>query len=343
MFRFENISFLYALLIIPIIWLVVFSVARWKKRALLKFGQLPMVLELIPEISFTKQWVKFIFFSLSVACLVIAAANPQIGTKLEEVKREGIDIMVALDLSNSMLAEDIKPNRLENAKRAISKFIDNLKSDRIGIVIFGGQAYTQLPITTDYGAAKLFLNTINTDLIPTPGTAIGAAINQCLTAFDFETATNKVIIVITDGENHEDDAEGAAAAAAQKGVLVHTIGMGSVQGAPIPMYQGKQLLGFKKDKEGNSIVTKLNEAMLQQISQAGKGVYIRATNSNTGLNILLDEIEKLEKTEFGAQVFSDFEDRFQYFLAAAIVFLVIEFLLREKKNPWLNSKKLFES
>ena len=279
---------------------------------------------------------------MAFCSLVVGIANPQIGSKLQEVKREGVDIMIALDLSNSMKAEDLVPNRLERSKMAIQQFIDQLKSDRIGIIVFGGQAYVQLPITTDYAAAKLFLSTIDTDIIPTQGTAIGAAIELAMESFDMKSATAKSVIVITDGENHEDDAMQAATAAAEEGVTIHTIGVGSPQGAPIPVYRGRKQVDFRKDKEGNTIMTKLNEQMLKQIAANGNGIYVRASNSQSGLEYIMEEINKMEKVEFGTKVYTDYEDRFQFFVGFALLLLLLDVLLLERKNLWLNTSKLFE-
>ena len=341
MFRFEYIEFLWLLWAIPGFVLIFFINQQWKKKALRRFVESQLASNIIPYRTKVKPIIKLVLFILIYSSLVLAVANPQIGSKMQEVKRKGVDVMVALDLSNSMLAEDIKPNRLESSKRAISKFIDELKNDRLGIVVFGGQAYTQLPITTDFAAAKLFLSTISTSMIPTQGTAIGAAIEQCMTAFDFENGTSKVIVIITDGENHEDDAAKIAANANEKGVAVHTIGMGSPAGAPIPVYRGSQKIGFRKDNNENSIVTKLNEAMLREIASSGDGIYVRATSSSAGLDYVMDEINKMEKAEFGSKVYTDYEDRFQYFLGFAMFLMLIEFFISDRKNKWLNSEKLF--
>ena len=216
MYRFANIEYLWFLLIIPVLWILFFTMLKWQKKAIKQFAEYQFLTALIAGYNPKRVKTKATLYTLAIALLIIGLANPQIGSKMQEVKREGVDIMIALDLSNSMNAEDLTPNRLERSKRAIQQFIDQLKSDRIGIVIFGGQAYTQLPITTDYAAAKLFLSTINTGIIPTQGTAIGAAIDVCMDAFNFESPSSKSIIIITDGENHEDDATGAAQNAAQK-------------------------------------------------------------------------------------------------------------------------------
>jgi Ca-activated chloride channel family protein len=321
---------------------------RWKKNAIASFGDPMLISALMPDVSSGRPVLKFFLLLFASWTLVIGIANPQIGSKIEEVKREGVDLMIALDLSKSMLAEDIKPNRLERSKQAISKLIDKLKGDRIGLIVFGGEAFVQLPITTDYAAAKLFLSTVGTDIMPSPGTAIGDAIELGLASFgksdDLEEGieTNKAIIVITDGENHIDDAIEAAEAASEKGVVVHTIGMGLTKGGPIPIYRNGIQVGYRKDKEGNAIITKLNETMLQQIAAAGDGTYIRANNLQTGLSVLFTELNKMEKVKFGSKIFTDYEDRFQYFLALAIFFLILEFFVAEKKNKYLRKIKLFE-
>ena len=275
------------------------------------------------------------------AFLVIALANPQIGSKLIDGERKGIDLMIALDVSTSMLAKDIEPSRLERSKQSISRLIDQLGNDRIGIVVFAGQAYVQLPITTDYAAAKMFLSAINTNIVPVQGTAIGAAIQLSAKSFDNETHS-RAIIIITDGENHEDDPVKEAKTAADQGINIFTVGMGLPEGAPIPDYDAyNRQTGFKKDRQGNTVVTRLNEGMLQQIAAAGNGIYVRANNTQVGLNKIFDEISKLEKTEFESKIFSDYESRFHYFIALSLLFLIMEILIFERKNKWLRKIKLF--
>lgn len=343
MFRFEHEIFLWiALGLIPLIVLVFLFVLQWKKRKRKQFGDLEITQRLMPNVSKSLPVVKFIFYAMAMLFLLVGLANLQFGTKLEEVKREGIDIMLALDVSNSMLAEDLSPNRLERAKRAIYQLIEKLHNDRLGIIVFAGDAYVQLPITTDYSSAKLFLETIGTDIVPTQGTAIGSAIELAMESFDFENGTSKAIIVITDGENHEDDASGAAAAAFDEGVSVHTIGMGSEKGAPIPIYKNGAQVGFRQDNTGNTVVTKLNENMLKDIATAGGGSYVRANNANAGLNIIMNEIDKLEKKEFGSKSIKDYEDRFQAFLLVAFILLVIEFFISNRKSSKLDGINLFE-
>ncbi|MGZ4118231.1 MAG: vWA domain-containing protein, partial [Bacteroidia bacterium] len=332
MFQLENKVYLYALVLIPLFIIIYLLVARWRKKALKSFGDIAVIRQLFPDVSNAKRVWKFILYLFAFTCLIIGIVNPQVGTKLEEVKRKGADLMICLDVSNSMKAEDLLPNRLEKAKQAIAKLIDKLEGDRIGVIVFGGEAYVQLPITTDYAAAKLFLESINTDMIPTQGTAIGKAIDMAMESFGKDEGKNKAIVIITDGENHEDDAVKAAEAAAEKGVTIHTIGMGSPEGAPIPVYKGSVREGFRKDKDGNTIVTKLDPKMLQEISAAGNGIYVRASNSDTGLNNVLDAINKLEKKQFDSKMYSDYEDRFQWFISAAFILLIIETFLTERKS-----------
>ena len=334
---------------VTLVYIILFLFTqRWKRKAIAAYGDKDLMVSLMPDVSKGRPVLKFFLLLFALWSLVIGIANPQIGSKIEEVKREGVDLMIALDLSNSMMAEDIKPNRLERSKQAISKLIDKLKGDRIGLVVFGGEAFVQLPITTDYAAAKLFLSTIGVDIMPTPGTAIGDAIELSLNSFgtssiDEEGAqTNKAIIIITDGENHDDDAIDAAEEASEQGVIVHTIGMGLTKGGPIPVYKRGIQIGYRKDKDGNTIITKLDETMLQQIAAAGGGTYIRANNLQTGLSVLFAELNKMDKVKYGSKVFTDYEDRFQYFLALAIFFLILEFFLAEKKNKYLRRIKLFE-
>jgi len=341
MFRFEHTDVLYALLAIPALVLLFSWMLFWRKRALKRFGEWNIIRRLIPSMSTNRIIFKFVILMIAYAFLVVGLANPQIGSKLVEGERKGIDLMIALDVSTSMLARDIEPSRLERSKQAISRLIDQLGNDRIGIVVFAGQAYVQLPITTDYAAAKLFLSAINTSIVPVQGTAIGAAIELSAKSFDNELHS-RAIIIITDGENHEDDPVKAAKAAADQGIKIFTVGMGLPEGAPIPDYDAyNRQTGFKKDRQGNTVVTRLDEGMLQQIAAAGNGIYVRANNTQVGLNRIFNEISKLEKTEFESKIFSDYESRFHYFIALSLLFLLIEILIFERKNKWLLKIKLF--
>jgi Ca-activated chloride channel family protein len=343
MLRYENSEWLLLLIVVPIIIALFILAIRWRKKAIDKFGESHMVFKLMPMASFRKLRLKFFLFCLSIIFIIIGLANPQIGSKMEEVKREGVDLMIAIDLSNSMLAEDLQPNRLMRAKQSISRLIDRLDGDRIGLVVFAGDAYVQLPITTDYSAAKLFLSTINTNIVPTQGTAIGKAIELSINSFDVSNDQNKAIIIITDGENHEDDAIQKAKEAEDMGIFVHTIGMGSAEGGPIPIKNRYgTITSYQKDKSGNTVITKLNEEMLKEIAANGGGSYIRANSTQSGLDALFKEINKMEKKEIGSKVFTDYKDRFQWFLGIALLLLIIESLLRNTKNKWSNKINLFE-
>jgi len=340
LFRFAHPEYFWGLLIIPLL-IAFFVYSRIsRRRALKKFGQETLVNYLMPYTSQPRPAIKFAILLLALVFIIAGIAQPQFGSKLKKVKRQGIELIIALDVSNSMMAEDIEPNRLERAKRAISRLIDRLKDDKIGLIVFAGEAYTQLPITSDYNSAKLFLASVNTDIVPVQGTAVGAAINLAVRSFTPNPETSKAIIVITDGENHEDDAVAEATAAVEKGIVVHTIGMGLPQGAPIPVYINGQK-DYRKDNDGKPVVTKLDEQMLEQISAAGKGVYVRANNAQVGLNTLLDEINKMEKTEMESKVFSEYDDQFQYFFAIGLFLLLFDFLILERKNRYLKNFKLF--
>lgn len=340
MFRFANPEYLYALLLIPALMIFYWYSRIKRRKAMAKFGQREILSVLMPDASNARPLLKYFLLLLALTSIIIGVARPQFGSQLRNVKREGIEIMIALDVSNSMLAEDIEPNRLERSKRAISQMVDKLTDDKIGLIVFAGEAYTQLPITSDYVSAKLFLNSISTQIVPTQGTAIGAAIDLAAKSFSPQFVGNKVIIVITDGENHEDDALGAAAKAAEQGIVVHTIGLGSPKGALIPDYYNGQK-GYKKDSKGNTIVTKLDEQMLQSIAQAGKGMYIRANNTQMGLNALFNEVNKMQKTELESQVYADYDEKFQYFIGLGLFLILLDFIVLERKNKYLKNIKLF--
>jgi Ca-activated chloride channel family protein len=341
MIRFQNTEYLYALALIPVLILIYIWAMKIKQKSLRTFGDINLMKLLIPDLPIYKNIIKFTLPALALSLIILGLANLQVGSKLEEVKREGVDIIIALDVSNSMKAEDIKPNRLESAKREISQLIDKLQNDRIGLVVFAGQAYLQLPLTPDYSAAKLLVSTVETDIVPVQGTAIGAAIRLAMKSFVAGEQKHKVIVIITDGENHEDDAIAEAQSATDEGVIVHTIGMGSPLGTPLPLYQNRVQVGYKKDKDGNIILTKLDELVLQQIAQAGNGKYISAANGRKQLETILDEIALMEKKEYASKIYTEYEDRFQYFLGFALFFLIMDFFISERKNKWISKWNLF--
>ncbi len=341
MFRFANSYYFWLFALIPVFVLLFILFMHWRKQSLEKYGDFTVIRQLMPGYSVAKPILKWIGFLLILSLLIVALADPQTGSRLEKVKRKGIDLMICLDVSNSMLAQDIKPDRLERAKQSITRLIDNLEGDRIGIIVFAGKAYTQLPITTDYAAAKMFINTINTSIIPTQGTAIAEAIETASAGFG-ESKHNKAIVVITDGEDHEGSVLEQTEAAVKKGIMVYTIGMGLPEGAPIPQYSGTIQTGYKKDREGNTIMTRLDETLLQRIASVGKGMYVRATTSETGLNKIFDDISKIEKSEIEEKQYSDYEDQFQYFVALALFFLILDLFIFERKTKWMEQVKLFE-
>ncbi len=339
-FRFAHPEYFYLLLVIPV-FVVLFILSRLNRlRSLRLFGDRALIAQLMPSVSGNRPFIKFTLWMLALAFIIGALAQPQFGSKLVTSKRKGVELIIALDVSNSMMAEDIKPNRLERAKRAIAKLTERLRNDKIGLIVFAGQAYVQLPITTDYVSAKLFLDAINTSIVPVQGTAIGAAIQMAMKSFTPEFTGSKAVIVITDGENHEDDAVGAAKEAQEKKIIVHTIGMGLPQGAPIPV-GGTGSRDFLKDKQNNIVVTKLDENMLTQIATAGGGTYIRANNAEVGLNNLFNEIEKMEKSELNSRDYSEYNDQFPLFILLALILILIDFMILDRKNKWLRNFRLF--
>jgi Ca-activated chloride channel family protein len=341
--KFENITYLYALLgLLPLIGIFIFY-HFWRKRNYLKLGELQLITQLAPEHSKRKHIIKFVLFVLAFIFLIIGIANPQVGTKFEKVKRSGVDIMIALDVSKSMLAEDIKPNRLDRSKQFISRLIDKLQNDRVGLIVFAGNAYLQMPITIDYSAAKLFLNNINTEMVPTQGTAIGEAIELSMQSFSKEDKKHKVMIIITDGEDHEGDDMIAAETASSEGVVVHTIGVGSPKGAPIPQYRNGVQADFKRDENGNIVLSKLNETELQQIAVKGDGKYFRLASGTQEIDAVISEISSMEKKNFEERVFTDYEDQFQYFLAVALLLITLEFFISDKKSMWLRRLGIFKN
>ena len=343
MLRYDNIEFLYLLALIPVLIIGIIMYSKWQKNSILKFGDINLLNQLMQSHSIFRKKIKNTLFVLAITFLIVGLSNPQVGTKMEEVKREGVDLMIAIDLSYSMMAQDIKPNRLERAKQAISRLIDKLEGDRIGLVVFAGEAYVQLPITTDYSAAKLFLSTVNTSIIPTQGTKIGNAIDLCSKSFDKENAQSKAIIIITDGETHDEEAIESAKKANEEGIYIHTLGMGLTKGGPIPIYNKYGSTSeFRKDREGNVIITKLNESMLQEIALAGEGTYIRANNSKSGLSSLFEEINKMEKKEIGTMIFTNYKDRFQIFIGISLVLLILNLFFLERKNNIKSKINLFK-
>lgn len=339
MFRFAHPEYFFLLIVVPVLIGTFLYTQALKKRRLKKFGDPELLAELMPNVSYRRPVVKFFLQLFAVILLIIVLAQPQFGSKVENVKRQGIDVMIALDVSNSMMAQDIQPNRLEKAKQILSKLIDQMNDDRIGLIVFAGDAYTQLPITVDYVSAKMFLSAISTNMVPRQGTAIGTAIDLAIKSFGQKSQGGKAIIVITDGENHEDDAISAAKLAAQNGINVHVIGVGRPEGAPIPI---PGTMSFKKDKDGNVVVSKLNEEMCKNIAAAGNGIYVRADNTNNAYRIISKQLDTLAKSTTESKVFSDYSEQYQSFALIALIVLIIDFFLFDRKNKKLSKIKIFD-
>ena len=341
--RFEHPEYLYWLILIPVLIIAYVLIRLRQDRIFKRFASIQLREYLMPQRSGRRGVFKFVVFLLMLSSLILALANLQSGSKMEEVKREGIDLFIAVDVSNSMNAQDIVPSRLDRSKQAINKLISDLRGDRLGVIVFAEKAFVQLPITTDYGAAKMFLASVNTTSVASQGTAIGEAINLAVKSFA-DDERSKAIIIISDGEDHENDAAmEAAREAAKKGVRIYTIGMGLPDGAPIPEYtQGGRMTGYKKDKNGNTIITRLDEDMLRRIAEAGGGMYVRANNSNVGLEKIYADISTLDKTEIETQVFTDYEDQFQWFVGAAIILLLVLIFMSSGKKGWESKFNIFE-
>ncbi len=338
----EEKIYFYLLFIIPIMFVLYIGYQVWKKASQKKFASEELLKKLSPDRSKFKSVFKLVILMLAIAFMVIALVNPKLGTKLEIVKREGVDLVFAVDVSKSMLAEDIAPNRLEKGKRLVSEIINGLASDRIGIIAYAAQAYPQLPITTDYGAAKMFLQGMNTNMLSSQGTALDEAIKLASTYYNDEEQTNRVLIIFSDGEDHSG---GAAKLAVQKaveeGIKVYTIGIGTPKGDRIPIKRKGVLESYKKDNQGNTVITKLNEEVLSAIADEGNGKYFNGSNTKEAVDFVIEELSKMNKKEFEAKQFAEFKDQFQWFLGGAILFLFLDIFLLDRKTKWLKKLNLF--
>jgi len=342
MIQFDEKIYFYLLAIIPVMVLAFFFLQIWKKKTQKRFADSSLLKRLAPNRSSFKSTVKLAFLLAGLVFLVLGLVNPKIGTKLETVKREGVDIVFAIDVSKSMLAEDIAPNRLEKAKRIVSEIINQLASDRIGIIAYAGQAYPQLPITTDYGAAKMFLQSMNTDMLSSQGTAINAAIDLASTYYDDSQQTNRVLFIVSDGEDHSESATiNAVEKATQNGIRVYTIGVGQAKGAPIPIKRNGIVESLKKDNQGEVVITKLNENVLTEIADRGNGEYIDGSNTESAVEYIKEELNRMDKTEFEAKQFAEYKDQFQWFLAAGFLFLFLDIFVLDRKTQWLKKLNLF--
>jgi Ca-activated chloride channel family protein len=341
LFRFAHPDFLYLLLLLPVFVLFFIINEIRKKKALKRLGDTNLINGLVPEMSRIRPVIKFILQLTAFLSGVIMIARPQFGSKIEDVKKQGVEVIIALDVSNSMLAEDIQPDRLTRAKQAISRLVDDLENDKIGLIVFAGDAYIQIPITTDYISAKMFLSSISPNMVPKQGTAIGAAINLGVRSFSPGEGKSKAMIIITDGENHEDDPLKAAEDASKSGIVIHTVGIGSSNGVPIPMViNGKK--DYLKDRDGNIVVTKLDEDILKKIALSTNGNYVRASNSNIGLDEIYDQIKKMKKQDLESTMYTEYNDQFQIFAAIAFFLLIADFMIMERKNRRLANIRLFK-
>lgn len=341
MYLLEEKIYFWLLLGVPVLILLFLGVLVWQKTTQKKFADSGLLKKLSPDRSFFKSILKIIVISLAIACIVIALVNPKIGTKLETVKREGVDIVFAMDVSKSMLAEDIAPNRLEKSKQLVTQIINNLASDRIGIIAYAASAYPQLPITTDYAAGKMFLQSLNTDMLSSQGTAINEAIELAKTYYNDEEQTNRVLFIVSDGEDHEGNAAAIAEEAAKEGIKIFTIGVGSEKGAPIPLKQNGIIQNYKKNSQGGTVITKLNTTTLQEIAKEANGIYIDGKNTKEVVEEVSTILQNMDKKEFEAKQFADFKDQFQWFLIAGLLLLFLDIFLLERKTSWVKKLNLF--
>ena len=341
MYQIEEPTYFIYLAIIPVIFVLFLLVLWWKKRTQKQFADSDLIQKLSPEKSTFKSFLKIIAICLALAFLIISLTNPKMGTKLETIKREGVDIVFALDVSKSMLAEDIAPSRLDKAKQIITRIIDNLGSDRIGIIIYAGNSYPLLPITTDHAAAKMFLQNADPDMVSSQGTAINEAISRGITYFDMEERTNRFLFIVSDGEDHEENATYVAEEAKDVGIKVYTIGIGTEKGGPIPIKENGKVVSYKKDNIGEVVITQLKPDILKEIASDGNGKYIDGNRTQETIKTIEDLLVKAEKSEFETKQFSDYKDQFQWFIGFALLFLLIDVLLLEKKTKWIQKLNLF--
>ena len=341
MFRIDEKIWFWTLLVIPVIILLFVLLQIWRRSAQKKFADSNLLSKLSPNQSLFKSILKVLVLCGAFGCLSLALVNPKIGTKLETVRSQGVDIVFAVDVSKSMLAEDIAPNRLEKSKQLVTQIINSLASDRIGIIAYAGKAFPQLPITTDYASAKMFLQNMNTDMLSSQGTAISEAIQLAKTYYDNEEQANRVLIIISDGEDHDGEALDVAEEANEQGIRILTVGVGDTKGGPIPIKRNGVILNYKKDNNGETVITRLNETTLKEIAAEANGVYINGSNTAEVVKIIKDELDKMDKQEFESKQIADFKDQFQWFLGLGIFLLFIDIFLLERKTAWLKKLNLF--
>lgn len=341
MFILEEKYYLWFLLIIPVLVIIFALILVWRKRTQRKFADKELFKKLSPNSSTTKGMLKLTLVSLGFVCLIIGLVNPKFGTKLETVKREGVDVVFAVDVSRSMLAEDIAPNRLEKSKQLVNQIINNLGSDRVGIIAYAGSAFPQLPITTDYSAARMFLQALNTDMVSSQGTAIYEAIELAQTYFNDAAQTNRVLVLVSDGEDHEGDVNTVIEEAARNGIQIVTIGVGSERGGPIPEKQSGVVQNYLRDRNGETVITRLDEQTLQEIAESTNGLYINGRVTQEAVDQMTDFLQRMDKAEFESKQIADFKDQFQWFLGLGLLFLFLDIFLLERKTAWLKKLNLF--
>lgn len=341
MYKLEEPIYFYLLTIIPVLIVIFLLVLWWKKRTQKKFANQELLEKLAPNKSTFKSVLKLLILSLGITFLVLALVNPKMGSKLKTVKREGVDVVFALDVSRSMLAEDIAPNRLEKAKQIITKIIDNLGSDRIGVIIYAGNSYPLLPITTDHAAANMFLQNASPDLVSSQGTAINEALELAKTYYNNDEQTNRFLVIISDGEDHQEETKQMAQNLSNDGVKVYTVGVGTEKGGPIPMRLNGSMIGYKKDRKGETVITKRNADVLQEIADIGNGKYIDGNITENPVKEISEIMANAQKSEFETKQFSDYKDQFQWFLGIGLFFILLDIFLFEKKTKWLRKVDLF--
>ena len=341
MFQLEEEIWFWLLFLVLGMVVLFFWTALWKRKTKRLYASAELLKRLSPDQSRFKALLKLVVLAMAVVCFCIALVNPKVGTKLETVTREGVDIVFAIDVSKSMLAEDIAPSRLEKAQQLTAQIINNLVSDRVGIIAYAGKAVPQLPITTDYAAAKMFLQNMNTDMLSSQGTAIDEAIQLSRTYFNDAEQTNRVLVIISDGEDHNDLNLGVAKAAAKEGIKIFTIGVGSEKGGPIPLKRNGVVMRYKKNQKGETVITKLNPNTLTAIAEEANGLFIQGQNTKQVTEKIAEILNKLEKKEFEAKEFSEFKDQFQWFLGLGLFFLILDVLFLERKTAWLKRLNLF--
>ena len=342
MIQFDEKMYFSLLAIIPVMAVAFFFLQIWKRRTQKQFADPRLLRKLAPDKSQFKSTLKLLFLLTGLGFLILGLVNPKIGTKLETVKREGVDIVFAIDVSKSMLAEDIAPNRLEKAKRLVSEIINQLASDRIGIIAYAGQAYPQLPITTDYGAAKMFLQAMNTNMLSSQGTAINAAIDLASTYYDDDEQTNRVLFIVSDGEDHSEKSTiQAVENATQNGIRIFTLGVGKSKGVPIPLKRNGVVESLKKDNQGEVVITRLNETVLSEIADEGNGLFIDGSQTDKAVEAIKEQLDQMDKKEFEAKQFAEYKGQFQWFLAIGLFFLFLDIFLLDRKTKWLKKLNLF--